>query len=380
MEEHYRTMIKPHGKNPFHGLAPGPGAILVNGNDYLSLTNDPEIKQAQIRAVRGANGGPQQSAVYIDSPQIESEKRVFEKEFAAFLNFEGCTVCQSGYTANVGLIQSIAGPGVPVYVDFFAHSSLYEGVKSGRASLKPFRHNDMNSLRRVIASNGPGVIAVDSLYSTFGDFAPLVELVEIAEETGCALVVDESHSLGVFGENGRGLVHALQLQDRVDFITASLAKGFVTRAGVVAARSDFLRYFAFASFPAIFSSVVEPWEAIRVRAVLDVIQKSNERRERVRQFSEIVRDGLREKGVNIGPTQSQIIPLIFRSEADTFRVHSQLERAGIFGSLFCRPATPKNKSMVRLSINSGLTMGDIARLMEIVGSLAGRNMARPAAV
>ena len=138
--------------------------------------------------------------------QEGSRQHRLERKLADFLGSAACVLAQSGWAANVGLLQSLAGPGIPVYLDMQAHASLWEGVQSAQALAVPFLHNDSAHLRRQLERHGPGIIAVDALYSTNGSVAPLLEMVEMAERSGSMLIVDESHSLGTHGPQGAGLV------------------------------------------------------------------------------------------------------------------------------------------------------------------------------
>ncbi len=168
------------------------------------------------------------------------------------MDAEAGVLCQSGWCANTGLIQSIANKDVPVYIDMLAHTSLWEGIHSAGANAVPFMHNDADHLRKQVKHHGAGVIVVDSLYSTSGSLCPLTEIVEISEENGCILVVDESHSLGTHGPHGKGLVVGLGLTEHVHFRTASLAKAFAGRAGFITCSERFSEYFRYESNPADF--------------------------------------------------------------------------------------------------------------------------------
>ena len=215
------------GKFVLHGKPPGPNAIRLDGNDYLGVTGHPSIVQAQVDALRKEKDFVVQSGVFhLD----QHPTRTLETALAAWVGKDDGFICQSGYAANVGLLQAIADAQTPVYLDALAHASLWEGAHAARAPAFAFRHNDPAHLARTIAKHGPGVVVVDSVYSTTGALCPLVEIVEVAEQGTCMILVDESHSLGTHGPQGAGLCAALGLSERVHFITASLAKAFAGRA------------------------------------------------------------------------------------------------------------------------------------------------------
>lgn len=302
------------------------------------------------------------SAIFL---QGNSQQSNFEKQMANFVGFEASVLCQSGWVANVGLIQSIASKEVPVYIDFLAHMSLWEGVKASGATAHPFMHNDASHLEELIKKHGCGVIAVDSVYSTNGSVCPLVDIADLAQKYGCLLVVDESHSLGTHGPKGAGFVAELGLSDKVHFITASLAKAFSGRAGLVACSKEFANYFPYVSFPAIFSSALLPYEIVRLSKTLEIIEKADDKREHLFYNSNYLRKGLDELGYNVSIGVAQIIALESGSERETERLRDALEDRNIFGSVFCSPATPKNRAIIRFSVNSDLSQQELDLILKV---------------
>lgn len=296
--------------------------------------------------------------------QEGSRQHQLEAKLANFMGAEDGVLAQSGWAANVGLIQSIAEPGVPVYLDMLAHASLWEGVQSARAEGVPFLHNDAGNLARQVEKHGRGVIVVDALYSTNGSVAPLHDIVGIAERSGSILIVDESHSLGTHGPRGAGIVVDMGLEDSVHFRTASLAKAFAGRAGFITCSSKFKGYFLSASRPAIFSSCLLEHELAWFDAALDLISESGARRAALHANAKKVREGLRELGYNVDDGTEQIIALEAGPEPKTLALRKALERRGVYGAVFCAPATAKNRSLVRLTLNSGLTGSQISRLLD----------------
>jgi CAI-1 autoinducer synthase len=281
------------------------------------------------------------------------------------MEMEDAVVCQSGWCANVGLIQSIADKNTPVYLDMYAHASLWEGAKSAGANARPFKHNDSRSLERMIKRHGQGIVAVDSIYSTSGSVCPLEEIVDVAERYECIIVVDESHSLGVLGKHGEGLTAASGTARRVHFCTASLSKTFASRGGVVVGSAMNTEFFQYESLPAIFSSGILPHEAAGFLATLAIVASENGRREQLRSNAAYMRQALSDLDYNVEDSQSQIISLVAGTESQTLILRDALESRGVFGSVFCWPATAKNRSLVRFSINSAHTKEELERTIQV---------------
>ncbi|WP_017092532.1 alpha-hydroxyketone-type quorum-sensing autoinducer synthase [Vibrio splendidus] len=343
------------------GKRPKPNAVVMQSNDYLALSHNKPIQQAHQAAISEHDDNVVMSAIFL---QDEQSKPAFETELANYVGMESCLLSQSGWAANIGLLQTICPPGTPVYIDFFAHMSLWEGIRAAGALAHPFMHNNMNHLRKQLERHGSGVIVVDSIYSTIGTIAPLRDIYEMAQEFDCAVVVDESHSLGTHGENGAGLVHALGLTNQVDFITASLAKTFAYRAGAILGPKQLSETLPFVAYPAIFSSTVLPQEVVRLEKTLEVIKGAEDKREALFKSAKSLTTGLKRIGFNIR-SESQIVALECGSEKNTERVRDFLEERDVFGAVFCRPATGKNKNIIRFSVNADMTPRDIDHVLTV---------------
>lgn len=340
------------GKFILHGRPPMVGAVRLDGNDYLSVTGDPRIVQTQIDALRTDAESVVQSGVFLLD---HHPARAFENSIAAWLGKEDAFLCQSGYAANLGLLQIIADEHTPVYLDSLAHMSLWEGARAAKAPAHAFRHNDPAHLERMIAAHGPGVVVVDSVYSTTGALCPLRDIVEIVERTGSIVVVDESHSMGTHGPAGAGLCAQLGLTNRVHFITASLAKAFAGRAGLFTAPAEMRHYIQISAYPNIFSSSLLPHEIAGLAATLDVIRHADAARERLHANTRRIRDGLATAGYPIHHGSEQIIALEAGSEPAAMRLRDVFEERGVIGAIFCAPATSKNRAMLRLTLHASLT-------------------------
>ncbi|QMV16410.1 alpha-hydroxyketone-type quorum-sensing autoinducer synthase [Vibrio spartinae] len=350
-----------NGKHLVLGKRPSSKDIVMQSNDYLCLANNSTIKHQMVDSIMRMDDSILMSAIYL---QDENSKPSIEQRLSEFTNFDSCLLSQSGWNANVGLLQAICSPDTNVYIDFFTHMSVWEGARYANAKVHPFMHNNMKHLRKLIKRHGPGIIAVDSIYSTLGTITPLKELVEIAKEFGCATVIDESHSLGIYGKHGAGLIEELNLSREVDFMTASLAKSFAYRAGAIWANNNVNQCIPFVSYPAIFSSALLPYDIDTLSAILDLISESDDRRHRLFYLSDKLRKGLIQLGIKIR-SQSQIISIETGDEGNTELVRDILENNGIFGAVFCRPATPKNSNLIRFSLNSSMTDSDIDKILSV---------------
>ena len=368
VDHYFRERVEKtwNGGHIMHGREPGNDAIMMVSNDYLDMANHPDVMQAQIDSLRGTDNTMVMSAVYLhgDSPQLH-----FERRMAHWMRMESSLLCQSGYAANVGLIQSIGAPGTPVYIDMFAHASLWEGIRSAGLEARTFRHNDPGHLESMIRRHGPGIVIVDTVYSTNGSVTPLTDVVDVASAGDCVIIVDESHSLGTHGDQGRGMVAGMGLQGRVHFVTASLAKAFAGRAGLIACSERLREFIKYNALPAIFSSSLLPHEIAGLSKTLDLVRLADDKRARLHANADYLRRHLDALGYNVDISQAQIIALEAGPEPQTIVLRDALESRGVFGSVFCAPATATKRSLIRLSLNSNLTIAQLNRVIDVCAEI-----------
>ncbi|MDI9335920.1 MAG: quorum-sensing autoinducer CAI-1 synthase [Gammaproteobacteria bacterium] len=351
------------GGSIIYGKIATPSDVHLYSNDYLSLYKDPRMVMASMKALVEFGNGAVMSGIYL---QEETPFVALEQQLVDFCQGTSGVICQSGYDANLGLIQCIGEKGQPVYMDMLAHMSLWDGCKLTGANIIKIAHNDLDSLELRINRNGPGIVVVDAIYSITGEIAPIKKLVEICEKHHCTLVVDESHSLGTHGPNGAGLVVDLGLQHQVQFRTASLAKAFAGRGGlVISNHSQFSKYYKFTSGPAIFSSTLLPADIAWFSEAIRVISQEEGRRSTLSDKASYVQAQLTEQGYNLNGSQSQIITIEPGPATETIRVRDILEDHGIFGSIFMEPATTPSRSIIRFSLNSAVSDSEITRLVEV---------------
>ncbi|ELB2786032.1 alpha-hydroxyketone-type quorum-sensing autoinducer synthase [Vibrio alginolyticus] len=363
LDFYIQDLIEPN-ENKKHlvlGKRPPCNAVVLQSNDYLALSHNKEIQNAHRDGISQHDDNVVMSAIFL---QDDESKPAFETQLASFVGMPSCLLSQSGWVANVGLLQTICAPNIPVYIDFFAHMSLWEGARIAGAQIHPFMHNNTSHLRKQISRHGSGIIVVDSVYSTIGTIAPLRDIYEIAQEFDCGLVVDESHSLGTHGPQGAGILQGLGLTHKVDFITVSLAKTFAYRAGAILGPEKLAKTLPFVAYPAIFSSTVLPQEIIRLEKTLDVIRKSDDKRDILFERAKSLAVGLKRIGFTIR-SESQIISLECGNERNTERVRDFLEERNVYGAVFCRPATGRNKNIIRFSVNADMTAAEVDHVLTV---------------
>ena len=367
IDRFYRKRLFIHPQKAGHPFwyslhAANRNSVCLQSNDYLNISAHPAIRQAAMDALQDERSAAVMSQVILVTQRDGCEQRRLETRLGEFIGLGSGILFQSGYDANVGLIQAVAPRGIPVYVDQQAHASLYQGIHAAEAVPVRVKHNNTADLRDKLKAGGPGVIAVDSVYSVSGSRCPLSEVVDLAEEFGCLLIVDESHALGTHGEQGRGLVHQLGLTARVPLVTASLAKAFATRAGFVACDEGLTEYLRFTAFPSIFSTALLAHELPPLQATLDVILQDEFRRTDLWRNTSHARRVVTEAGFDIGNGTEQIIGIRCGPIRAAVQLRDALESRGVFGSLFWYPATEWRESILRLSVNAAIRSEDIERL------------------
>ena len=329
--------------------------LSLHQNDYLRLANHPEV----VRARHEANA----------RPRIESfSSSVFggaSEEHERFI----ALLCQStqagdvvlttaGWTANVGLIEAVAPPDLPVYIDADAHASMSDGIRLSRGRRVIVRHNDPDHLEKRVGIHGPGLVCIDALYSTDGVLADLARYVEICERHDCTLILDEAHSFGMFGENGGGLAVALGLADRVHFRTVSLSKALGGHGGFVAGSKEMIRSLCTCARPVLFSSATSAVLAAGHAQALQILMREPERARHCLAMAELLRTRLNQDGIGTAGSASQIISLFFRDE-QACAFYDAMREHRILTSVFVFPAIPKGVSLARFSVYADLTEHDI---------------------
>ncbi|MBC7187003.1 MAG: aminotransferase class I/II-fold pyridoxal phosphate-dependent enzyme [Calditrichaeota bacterium] len=328
----------------------GKKVIMIGSNNYMGLTQDPRVKEAAIQAVKKYGSGCTGSRYLNGTLDIHVE---LEERLAAFMKREAALVFSTGMQTNLGTISAIAGKDDLIFGDRDNHASIVDACRLSFAKLVKFRHNDMNDLQRLLErfKDHPGgkLIVVDGVFSMGGDIVNLPRLVELARSYGARVMVDDAHSTGVLGANGRGTGEHFGLEDQVDIVMSTFSKSFASIGGFIAADEDVIHYIKHIARSFIFSASPPPAAVATVLACLDIIIKEPERREKLWANVRKMKKGFQELGFNTGNSETPIIPIIIGDDMKTFLLWKRLFEDGVFTNPVVSPAVPPGMSLLRTS-------------------------------
>lgn len=337
----------------------GKRVLMFGSNSYLGLTNHPKIKEASIEAIRKYGTGCAGSPFLNGTLDIHIE---LEEKLADFVGKEKAIVYSTGFHTNIGVIPTIVGRGDYIIGDELNHASIVEGRRLSFATYMKYKHNDMESLEAVLKKipyESIKLIVMDGVFSMEGDVAKLPVIVELAEKYNASVYVDEAHSLGVFGEGGRGICNHFGLTDRVDLIMGTFSKSLATIGGFIATDADTINFLKHHSRSYIFSASISPAATASVIAALDVIKQEPERIKNLWEITNYSLDAFRSRGFEIGPTETPIIPLYIRDNDKTFIITQELYEQGIFVNPVIPPACAPDATLIRFSLMATHTKAQI---------------------
>ena len=329
--------------------------IMVGSNNYLGLAHDPRVKEAARAAVDRYGVGTCGSRFLTGTIDLHE---TLEAELAKFMKKEAALTFSTGYQTNLGIISTVAGKGDHIIIDRMNHASIIDACRLSFASIHKYRHNDPADLERVLAHVGrePGkLIVVDGVFSMEGDIVDLPAIVPLVRKYGARIMVDDAHSIGVLGANGRGTAEHFGLEAEVDLTMGTFSKTFASIGGFVAGTRKVVSYIKHHARPLIFSAAATPASVASVLAILDILQKEPERRQRLWQATERMRTGFQAMGYSTGPSQTPIIPVVVGADEKAFMLWKMLREEGIFTTPVISPAVPKDQALIRTSYSAAHT-------------------------
>jgi glycine C-acetyltransferase len=325
----------------------------LSSYNYLGLSYRPEVIEAAKRALERYGMGAAGSPVLSGTMDVHLE---LERELAAFKNKPACMVFPTGYSTNIGLIQGLMRPGDLIVADQNSHASIVDGAILSKAEVRFFKHNRPEELERKLKGfEGKKLIIVEGVYSMDGDVCRLPDIVEIAKKYDARVMIDEAHSTFIYGENGRGVAEAFGLEDQIDLHVGTLSKALGGQGGFVAGSASLYKYLEGFARSRLFSCALSPVVAAGVVEALRIA--SHEPGLRARLWANVahIRRLLREEGVDVGESTSQVIPIMIRNDRRIFEIAHRLQRAGLYLQPIVYPAVAKHRSRFRISVSAAHT-------------------------
>jgi len=321
------------------------------GNNYLGLAGDERILAAVRQAVGEWGWGSGASSLISGTTELH---RQLERRLAEFKRTEAALVFPSGYMANLAAIRAAAGRGDVIYLDKLNHASIIDAATAGGARVRVFGHRDYGRLEELLTrsvGNGRRLIVTDSLFSMDGDLADLVRLVELKKRYGATLLIDEAHATGVIGAGGRGVAEAMGVEGEIDITVGTLSKALGGVGGFVCGSGTFMEYLVNTARSYIYTTAVPAAVCAAAEAALDIVEADPQRRARLAELAGWVREELgRRGGLDIGQSQSQIVPVIVGSADRAVEMSRELLERGYWVPAIRPPSVPKGQSRLRISL------------------------------
>jgi len=337
-----------------------PAGIDLSSNDYLGLAHHPLLKKRMAEAIWRDGCGSTGSRLL--RGQRDCFSRI-ERRFAKFKGTEAALYFGSGYAANLAVLSSFLESGDHAFSDSLNHASLIDGMRLGKAIKTVFPHGDTQALAHALDSSRADLrfVVTESVFSVDGDFAPLRNYASPIRESGAALIVDEAHAVGIYGEHGSGLVEALGISDAVFLSVNPMGKAFGVSGAFVCGPAQAIEYLIQRARPFVFSTAPPPAVAAALDAALDLIEDQPERRARVLTLARFLRGLLAGMGFAVSCEGSHIIPIVIGDNQTAVAAAATLQRAGFDVRAIRPPTVPQGTARLRVSVNAGLDEATLHR-------------------
>jgi len=369
----FRSLRVLEGQQLPEAFFDGQSVINLSSNDYLGLNTHRRLVEAAKQATETFGVGSGAVRTIAGTMQIHME---LEEAIARFKHVEASVVFQSGFTANAGTVSSILGKGDLIISDELNHASIIDGCRLSRAEIRVFPHKDLNRLEEILkeTTSFPGrkLLITDGVFSMDGDIAPLPALVELGERYGAILMIDDAHSSGVLGKDGRGTVDHFNLHGRVDIQVGTLSKAIGSLGGYVCGSRKLIDFLYHRARPFLFSTSHPPAVAASCLAAFQVLQEEPEWIERLWENTRFFKAGLDRLGFNTGQSETPITPIIVGKGDLAMRFSDELFANGVFAQGIGFPTVPEARSRVRTIVTATHTQEQLQRALDVMGQVGGR--------
>jgi glycine C-acetyltransferase len=333
--------------------------VNLSSNNYLGLTTHPKLRERALKAIEEYGVGTGSVRTIAGTMDIHME---LERRLADFKQVEKVVVFQSGFTANAGTVSAVLTKDDVVISDELNHASIIDGCRLSRATIKVFPHKDVDAARKIVKglpATQRKLLITDGVFSMDGDLGPLPELCDLAEETGCIMMVDDAHASGVFGRNGRGTIDHFNVHGRVDIQVGTLSKAVGALGGYVAGATALIEFLYHRARPFLFSTSHPPAVVAACIAAIDVLLEEPQIIERLWENTRFFKQGLQQLGFDTGMSESPITPVIAGEGAKAMLLSDRLFERGVFAQGIAFPTVAKDKARVRTIVTATHTREDL---------------------
>ena len=364
---YYRAISS--GQDPEVLMANGSKALMFGSNSYLGLSDDPRLKEAAIEAIKKYGTSCSGSRFLNGTLDIHQE---LEAKLAAFVGKQEAVTYSTGFQVNLGVVSCLGPRGSYILLDELDHACIIDGSRLSFSTVYKFRHNDMESLEqklKLCEIDKLKLIVVDGVYSMEGDIAPVKELCDLCDKYNASLMIDDAHGLGVLGDHGRGTANHFGMTDRVDLIMGTFSKSFGSLGGFIAADSEIIDVIKHTSRSLIFSASMPPANVAAVSRALDIMLEEPERLEHLWDLTRYCQKRFKEAGIDIGHTQSPIIPLFVRDTNKAMAMVRDALEGGVFITPVIAPAVPEKDVLIRFALMATHSFEQCDKAIKVITGL-----------
>ncbi len=356
----------------------GKRVINLASNNYLGLTTHPKLREAALAAIHKYGVGSGAVRTVSGTMTIHME---LEEKIARFKNVEACVVFQSGFAANAGTVSAILGKGDFIISDELNHASIIDGARLSRATIKVFRHKDTahaeELLKEVAGEPGHKLVITDGVFSMDGDIGPLPALCDLAEKYGAIMMVDDAHSSGVLGRNGRGTIDHFNVHGRVDVQVGTLSKAIGALGGYVCGTRELIDFLYHRARPFLFSTSHPPSVAATCIAAFEVLEQEPQLMEKLWENTRFFKKELGGLGFNIGGkttpvSETPITPIMVGEGRLAMEFSRELFKEGVFTPGIAYPTVAEGKARLRTIMTASHTKDQLSRSLEILNRVGKR--------
>ena len=340
--------------------------MMIGSNYYLGLTHHPYVKKQAIKAIEKFGTGCTGSRFLNGNLTIHEE---LEVKLAKYLGHEEAIVFSTGMQTNLGALAALCGPKDCMLFDSENHASIIDASRLALGPTFKWKHNDMESLEDVLASNinrfNRVTIVADGVFSMTGDVLKLDKVVELAEKYGAFIYVDDAHGIGVMGDRGRGTMNHFGVTDKVDFNIGTFSKSFASIGGVISGTREGMDYVRHTARSFMFSASMAPSAVATVSACIDLCEKDNSIHEALWDNVNFIQEGFKDLGFYTYNSETPIVPVFIGDDLKAMQVTQFLKENGIFATPVISPAVPKGEALIRTSYMASHTRPHLEKVLEV---------------